>query len=430
MLETINNELWVDGIPAASLAKTFGTPLYVYSYEMIQRKINELKTEFIDRYDSVRVAYAAKAFTCSAIFKIMMDAGFCIDVVSGGELFTAISMGFPPERIEFNGNNKSTEELKMALDYGIGRIIIDSADELSKLIQITEERKQTIKVLLRITPGVSVDSHDYIVTGKKDSKFGVPADKKIIYPMIEEMQRNKFIDLLGFHFHIGSQLLTNESHISALEMILSIVLESKTDIEFVTKELNFGGGFGINYVDESAKPFHYYINPMMNILHTFCTENKLAIPEVVIEPGRSLVGEAGITLYEVGVSKNIPGIRKYVSVDGGMGDNIRPALYQAKYSAACVDRIKSNTNETVTISGKYCESGDILINDISLPLLETGDIIAVFSTGAYGYSMANNYNRNLIPGVVLVRESKADFIIKPQTYEDLLRNDTIPDFIE
>lgn len=350
-----------------------------------------------------------------------------MDVVSGGELYTAMKANFPAEKIEFNGNNKSVEELELAIDYNIGRIIVDGLDELSLIEEICKEKGKKANILYRITPGVKSDSHDYIVTGKKDSKFGIPLDDEVVFPAVEQAINSPYVNFMGFHFHVGSQLHNNESHLKALDTALKLIKDTIEKYKFVTPELNIGGGFGIKYTEEdNKKPYAYFLDPMMEKIEEFSKELNIARPEIVIEPGRSIVGEAGITLYTVGTIKDIKGIRKYVSVDGGMTDNIRPALYQAKYDGVAANKAGERKSDVVTISGKCCESGDILIKDAHVAELERGDIFAIFSTGAYNYSMASNYNKNPIPAVVLVKDGKSEVIVKRQSYDHMIENEIIP----
>ena len=423
--EVRDNTLYFDGCNTVELAEKYGTPLYVYSESDITGRFHELKKCFIAKYPDTRVAYAAKAFFPIAMAKLVAREGMCVDVVSGGELYTAIKAGFPAEKIEFNGNNKQRSEIEMAVEYGIGRIIIDSLQELALIEGVCQEKGKKMNVLFRITPGVKSSSHDYIVTGKKDSKFGIPLDEAIIMPQIKAAIDSEYVDFYGLHFHVGSQILNNDSHLQALDIMLSLVTKIKEELAYDVKELNVGGGFGVTYVDEERPGYSFYLDPMMEKIETYYKEKSVKRPNVVIEPGRSIVAEAGISLYTVGSIKDIKDIRKYVSVDGGMTDNIRPALYQAEYTGVIANKAGEEKRETVTICGKCCESGDILIRDLAIAHPESGDIFAIFSTGAYGYSMASNYNKNPIPGAVLVCEGKDRLIIKPQTYEDMIRNEII-----
>lgn len=426
--EIKNNTLYFDGCNTVELAKKYGTPLYVMSETAIVEKCREIKDSFLDKYERTRAAYAAKAFLTLSMCKIIEREGLCMDVVSGGELYTAIKAQFPAERIEFNGNNKSIEEIELAVDYNIGRIIVDGLDELSIIEEVCKEKGKKINILYRVTPGVKSDSHDYIVTGKKDSKFGIPLDEEVIYPAIESAINSEYVNFMGFHFHVGSQLHNNESHLQALDIVLNLVKQTKEKYNYVTPELNIGGGFGIRYTNaDDRKPYAYFLDPMMKRIEEFSNEVGITRPEVVIEPGRSIVGEAGITLYTIGTIKDIKGIRKYVSVDGGMTDNIRPSLYQAVYEAIVANKAEEPKTDLVTISGKCCESGDVLIRDIKIAKPERGDIFAVFSTGAYGYSMASNYNKNPLLATVLVKDGKSEIIVKRQTYDHMIENEVIPE---
>ena len=425
-MEIRDNTLYFDGCDTTALAKTYGTPLYVYSQTALEGRFQALHTEFLDKWENTRAAYAAKAFCTPALLRLVRDAGLCVDVVSGGELTCALSAGFPAERIEFNGNNKLPAELELAVESGVGRIIIDGLQELSLLESICARKGKRMKVLYRVTPGVKADTHDYIITGKKDSKFGIPLDEDIIYPAIKAAIDSPWVDLLGLHFHVGSQLFEVRPYLEALEVVLGLVKETWTRYSFAMTELNVGGGFGSRYTDEEPRGYGWYLDPLMERIDAFFHGLGLPRPAVVTEPGRSVVGEAGITLYTVGSIKDIPGVRKYVSVDGGMTDNIRPALYQAKYRAIAANKAEAPTDETVTVCGKCCESGDILLRDAALPALEAGDILAVLSTGAYGYSMASNYNSNPIPAVALVKEGRSGLMVRRQTWEDLLSTSCDP----
>lgn len=424
--EIRNNRLYFDGCDTPALAGAFGTPLYVYSQTAMEERCRELRDCFLTPYPKNRAAYAAKAFCTAAMMKLVEKEGLCVDVVSGGELYTAMKAEFPAERIEFNGNNKSREELELAVEYGIGRIIVDGLGELELIEQICEEKGRRARVLYRITPGVKSDSHDYIVTGKKDSKFGIPLDDDVILPYVKRALDSNWVDFLGFHFHVGSQLFDNTSHLQALEIMLELVRKVRDEYSYTAEELNLGGGFGIRYTEEERKPYAYFLEPMMKRITEVYAELGAPMPAVVAEPGRSIVGEAGMTLYTVGSKKEIRDVRTYVAVDGGMTDNIRPALYQAEYKGIVANRAEEAADEIVTVCGKCCESGDILMRDTALAHPEPGDILAVLSTGAYGYSMASNYNRNRIPGVIFVKDGEAGWAVTPQSFEDMTANDAVP----
>ncbi|MGM0240667.1 diaminopimelate decarboxylase [Enterococcus sp. AZ103] len=425
--ETKNGHLMWDGCDTVALAQEFGTPLYVMSQTKIENKLKELQTNFVDKYEKVRVAYASKAFSTLAMLKIIEKQGFSLEVLSDGELYTAIKADFPPELIEMNGNNKSLAEIEMAIDYGVGRIIVDSLQEVAIIRSIAAKKNKVINILFRITPEVSVATHSFISTGQKDSKFGIPIDPAILFPQVEQAIQAPEVNFLGFHFHVGSQLFENNAHLAAVTIALDLVRLVKEKFDYIIEELNFGGGFGVTYVDsDQPQPFNYFTDPMMEKLLDFCQKEHYPQPAVVIEPGRSIVAEAGITLHTIGAIKELPGIRKYASIDGGMTDNIRPGLYQAEYTGVLANKADEPAIETVTISGKACESTDILIKDIELPKIEAGDIFATFSTGAYGYSMASNYNKLAIPAVVLVKNGKADLIVRRQNFDQMLANEIIP----
>ena len=425
--EIKNGILYFDGGNTVELAQKYGTPLYVMSENDILERFSQLKEAFTDKYPNARVAYACKAFCTVAMMKICEREGMCIDVVSGGELYTAIKARFPPERIEFNGNNKLPEELEAAIDYGIGRIIVDGIGELKLIEDICARKDKKANILYRITPGIKADSHDYIITGKKDSKFGMPQDEDSLYREVKKALDSPYVEFLGFHFHIGSQLFEKDPYLQALNVTLKHIKNIKEKYGAEVEEINMGGGFGVVYTDEQRKPYSYYLDPLMERINEFFVEEQMQLPAVVIEPGRSIVAEAGITLYTIGRIKDIPGVRKYVSTDGGMTDNIRPALYQSEYDGIIAGKASQAKTEKVTVCGKCCESGDILIRDIDMAEPETGDIFAIFSTGAYGYSMASNYNRNPVSAVVLVKEGRSEVIVKRQTYENMISNDVIPD---
>jgi diaminopimelate decarboxylase len=416
--------LYIDEVSTLDLAKEYGTPLYVYSGSTIGRKILELRTDFLDKYPNTKVAYAAKAFLTVAVANIIDKAGLSLSVVSGGELFTAIRAGFPGARILFHGNNKSEQELSEALDYGVGTIVIDSPDEIGMLEQLCEAKDKQVDVLFRIAPEVGVDTKHRISTGGKDSKFGFPIAEKTLFPYFIQAIGSPRLNLKGIHFDIGSQIFDNRGHLTALNVALKIYKNVATKLGYTLTTLDIGGGFGIRYTKaDTPKPFSYFLNPVMDELERFCKKAGIEQPAVTIEPGRSIVGDAGVTLYTVGSVKNIEGVRKYVAVDGGMSDNIRPALYGALYEAVIANKADQPTSEVVTVCGKLFDSGDLLIANARLPHAERGDILVVFSTGAYGYSFASNYNKNPIPAVVLIDEGKPKLIVRRQTYEDLVRDE-------
>lgn len=428
--EIKNNKLYFDGCDTTELAKKYGTPIYVMSQNGIEERINELKEQFTNKYPRTRIAYASKAFCTEGMYAILKKAGVCIDVVSGGEIYAAKQAGFPAEHVEFNGNNKLPKEIDTAVEYGVGRIIVDGLQELPLIIESCKKYKKKMNIMIRITPGVAASTHDFIVTGKKDSKFGIPLEKEIFLPIVKQILDSEYLEFTGLHMHIGSQLFENDAFLKALDVLMDWAALIKTEFNADVKEVNFGGGYGAEYTTEERKPYSFFLDPMMELLEKRSKAIGIERPEAVIEPGRSIVAEAGITLYTIGQIKEIPGIRKYVSVDGGMGDNIRVALYQAEYEGIVANRAQEPKDDKVSICGKYCESGDIIMTDIMVPKsVKMGDIFATYSTGAYGYVMASNYNNNPIPGVVLVKGGKSAWMVKPQTYEQIVQNNEIPDFI-
>lgn len=422
--EIHEGHLYWDGCDTVALAEKYGTPLYVYSETELRGQCRALREQFIDKYENTRVAYASKAFCTIAMCQLMEQEGLAMDVVSGGELYTAIQAEFPAEHIEFNGNNKSIEELTMAIDYGVGRIIVDSLQEVGLIRELCQKLGMTTKVLFRITPEVNVATHDFISTGQKDSKFGIPLDEDILFPQIQAAIEAPEIEFYGFHFHVGSQLADNASHLAAAKVALHLALTVRERFDYTIKELNYGGGFGVRYTEADIRqPYSYFLDPLMELTESFCQEQNFPRPAIVIEPGRSVVAEAGITLHTIGAIKELPEIRKYVSIDGGMTDNIRPGLYQAQYTGMVANKADAEVTETVTISGKACESTDILVKDLAVPQVTAGDIFATFTTGAYGYSMASNYNKLPIPAVVFVKDGVDRLVVKRQSYAQMIQNE-------
>lgn len=412
------------GIDTVELAKKYKTPLYVMSEDYIVDRCREIREDFLEAYPNTMAVYASKAFLTKEMARIIKREGIGMDVVSGGELYTALAVDFPMENIIFHGNNKSYDEIKMAIENNVGRIVVDSIDEIDLVNQVGSELDKKAGVLFRISPGIESDTHKYIQTGQVDSKFGIPLTESTMNMAMEKALNSPFVDLKGFHFHIGSQILENKTHLKALDIIVELMKKVKREFDFDTVELNTGGGYGIHYIDgDVRKPLKHFTDAIMEELTLKVKENNLLMPKVIIEPGRWTVGEAGITLYEIGNIKEIPGIRTYVSVDGGLPDNPRPALYEAKYNALIANKFAEPVDKEVTIAGKCCESGDILIWDLGLPKVERGDILAVMATGAYNYSMASNYNRLPKPAVVMIKDGVDRLIVKRETYEDVLRND-------
>lgn len=413
-----------EGCDTVELAKKYGTPLYVISEDYIVDRCREIREDFLDKYEKTMAVYASKAFLIKEMARIIKREGLGMDVVSGGELYTAIQVDFPMDKIVFHGNNKSLYEIEMAIKNDVGRIVVDNIAELNLIERIASKYNKISSVLFRITPGVDAHTHKYIQTGQVDSKFGIPLNEDVINIAVKKAINLDHVKLLGFHFHIGSQLHENRGYILAIRKIVYLMKQLKEQLGFITKELNTGGGYGIQYSgDESRKPIEYFTDAIMSELENECKKGGFERPLVIIEPGRWIIGEAGITLYTIGSIKEIPGVRTYVGVDGGMPDNPRPSLYEAKYEGIIANKVGEKLIDTVTIAGKCCESGDILIQDLKVPKIESGDVLAVFSTGAYNYSMASNYNRLPKPAVVMVSQGEYRLMVKRETYEDIMRNE-------
>ncbi len=420
-IEASKEHFLFEGCDTVDLAARYGTPLYVMSETAIRTRLTELRTAFMERYPGSLAVYASKAFQTLDICRMVAAAGLGLDVVSGGELYAADKAGFPMDKVFLHGNGKTEEELRMAVELGVGRIVVDNLDELEALDRIALAAGKWQKILYRITPGVDSHTHEYVSTGRVDSKFGIPLDPTVRDAYIERALGMKGVELMGFHFHVGSQLLENDSHLMAIKVILGFMAEVKEAYGFTTRELNLGGGFGVRYTEaDKPKGLSYFTDAMMAEVSAGCRERGLALPRVIIEPGRWIVGEAGITLYTVSSVKEIPGIKTWVAVDGGLPDNPRPALYGAKYEAVLASRADETPTTMLTIAGKCCETGDVLIRDIMLPLPRRGDIVAVFTTGAYCHSMASNYNRLPRPAVVMVEDGKERVAVRRETYEDLI----------
>lgn len=420
------NHFIFEGHDTVELAKKFGTPLYVMSQNRIEFAIENIKRAFENNGIAYNINYAGKAFLNMAMCQIVKNEGIRLDVVSGGELYTALKAGINPANITMHGSNKSEKELKEALEAKVGIITIDSIDEIKFLDQIASEIGAKANVHLRLTPGVEAHTHEYIQTGRIDSKFGIPISMGT--RAARTVLDSKNLTLTGLHCHIGSQIYYTKPFEIALNAMLEMIYNIK-EMGVEIKQLNLGGGFGINYLQDD--PLFDLDNFAANIAKTLnkqCTELGIAKPEITVEPGRYIVGPAGITLYTVGTVKEIPFLRKYVSIDGGMADNPRPALYSAVYNAVVANKYGEEADDLVTISGKCCET-DTLIKDILLPKCERGDIIAVMNTGAYNYSMASNYNRLSVPSVVLLKDDKAEVIVKRDNYERLIANDKIASWL-
>ena len=427
--------LEIGGCDAVDLAKNFGTPLYVFDEKYIRDMMRVYRDTIEKEYGgNGLVLYASKAFSCMAMYRIAAQENIGVDVVSGGELYTAVKAGFPAEKIYMHGNNKLLRELEFAVDAGVGTIVVDSYDEADMLDDIAKAKGVEQNVLIRINPGVEAHTHAFVQTARTDSKFGFSISDGTAEKMSAYILKKEHLNLKGYHCHIGSQIFEKQSFVLAAQKAMDFMAMIKSDLGFEADTLNIGGGFGIWYTDDDAKisvdGYAAYLEALISAVKEKSSELGLKQPYLLIEPGRSIVGEAGITLYTVGAIKDIPGIKKYVAIDGGMFDNPRYALYQSKYTVLLANRADEACTEKVTIAGKCCESGDLIAVDVPLPEAERGDIAAVLSTGAYNYSMASNYNRNFIPPAILVHGGKAEYIVKPQTYDDLVRNDVVPDYLK
>ena len=424
----INSEgnLEIGGCDLVKLAEKYGTPLYVFDETTIRTIANEYKNAFKD-YPKVSMLYASKAFMTKAIVRILDEEGFGFDMVSGGEIYTAYTAGADMKMCLFNGNNKSYDELEMAVNLGVGLISVDNFLELALLNNAAKAADKKVDILLRVTPGIECHTHEYIQTGHLDSKFGFDLTQvdEAVELILEEYTN---LNLVGMHAHIGSQIFETSIYYDEVDVLLKEMGRLKDKFGVELTHINLGGGLGIKYTENDAPPSIYEIaEKIITSIKDNASKYNVAEPEIHIEPGRSIIGTSGITLYTVGSSKQVPKGRKYVAVDGGMADNPRPSLYQAVYTAQVANKPEAELAETVTIAGRFCESGDILIKEVKLPSLEEGDILCFYDTGAYGYSMSSNYNRVLKPAAVLVNNAQSDIIINRESYEHLVSLDVIPD---
>ena len=417
--------LVLGGCDTVGLASEFGTPLYVFDEDTLRGMCREFLSEFKGRYANTRIVYASKAFVNPALANLMSGEGLGIDVVSGGELAVARAVGFPPDGVYFHGNNKTPDELEMALDYMIGHIVVDSFHELWLLDEIAQAKGITQNIMLRLSPGIDPHTHVYTTTGILDSKFGFSIETGDAAKAIRQALKTQNLDLTGIHFHLGSPIFGLEPYSIAIDTVLTFLAQFK-DEGLQLREFSPGGGFAIGYVrTEAPPPIADYAEVIVSALKRRGADLGFGEPRLIVEPGRSIVGRAGVALYTVGAIKDIPTVRKYVSVDGGMGDNIRPALYDSRYEAVVANRISAQPEETVTLAGKYCESGDVLVKDIEMPVMESGDIVAIPSSGAYAPSMASNYNLNPRPAIIMVKDGKARLIRRRETYEDMMLCDVV-----
>jgi len=407
------------------LAETFGTPLYVFSEAELRDNCRAVRDAFSDAWPRTRVVYAGKAGLNGTLIRILVEEGLGLDVVSGGELALAIAAGVDPAEISFHGNNKGEDELREAVRAGVGKVVVDNLDEIDRLARIAAAEETTVSILIRLNPGVDVHTHHKISTGIVDSKFGFPIQNGQARGAVERALAHESLRVVGYHAHIGSQLFESEAYIDTVDALVGFGAAMRDEFGVEMQHLSPGGGFGIAYLDEDEpKPARYWAGVIAGSVRSACDRHGMPDPVLTIEPGRSIVGPAGVAVYRVGSIKEIPGIRTYVAVDGGMADNIRPSLYDARYTAVVANRDAEGAGEReVAVVGKYCESGDILIERIALPDVAVGDLLAVPACGAYCLPMASNYNGALRPAVILVSPSGARVMKRRETYDDLLRHD-------
>lgn len=422
-MEIKDDVLHIGGVNTLDLVEKYQTPLYVFDEELIRNKCREYVKSFKVRENGNKVAYAGKAFLNKYMCKLVHEEGLCLDVVSGGELYTAYKAGMPIENILFHGNNKTVDEVKLGIELGVGRFVVDNFYELDLIERFCLENNKTQKIYLRVTPGIDAHTHKYIKTGQIDSKFGFALVNGDFYRAVEKVKEYKNIELVGIHAHIGSQIFEIKPFLHEVEVMLNLLKEVNENNEDINlTEVDLGGGVGVYYTEEDhPREISEFCDAIINKANETCEKLNIKLPTLLIEPGRSLVGDAGSTLYTIGSIKEIKDVRTYVGVDGGMTDNIRPCLYQANYECAIVNKMnKTGDNKKVTIAGKCCESGDILVSDAKIGDVQSGDILITTTTGAYGYSMASNYNKIPKNPVVFVKDGEDVLTCKRQSYEDLI----------
>ena len=421
---TPDDHLVLGGCDTVELAREFGTPLYVFDEEELRGGIGEYRWAFTSRYENTLVVYASKAYLGRWIAALVAEEDLGIDVVSGGELAVVTSVGFPMEKVLFHGNNKSEQELREAVEAGVGRIVIDNFHELALLDRVAGEAGKRQRVLLRISPNVDPHTHAKTTTGVRDTKFGFVIDDGQAERAVEQVQAAQHLELMGLHCHLGSPIFEMEPYELANDVMIGFAAQMRDRHGMELREYSPGGGFAAPYERDQIPPTpDEYAETVIGSLRSALEREGLDEPALSVEPGRAIVARAGVALYKVGARKEVPGIRTYVSVDGGMADNIRPAMYESRYEALLANRATAVAEEKVTIAGKYCESGDILVRDIELPKLEAGDLLAIPASGAYCLSMASNYNHAPRPAVVLVRDGDARLVRRRETYEDMMRAD-------
>ena len=419
-----HDRLFVGGIAAADLAREYGTPVYVMDEARLRANCRAYVTALRDAYPRSRPIFASKALCCTATCRLAYDEGLAVDVVSAGEIHTALRAGVPAADLFLHGSNKTPDEMRLALECGVGRIVVDNFYDLELLDALTKRTGRTANVLLRLTPGIEPHTHQAIQTGGVDSKFGFGMVDGTAREAVARTLEVPGLRLRGLHCHIGSQVMDLDPFVRAAEAMMEFAAWMARDHQAPVDELDLGGGLGIRYLPADEPPtIDAYVNALAGVVRRRAEEHRLPLPLLMVEPGRSIVGDAGVTLYTVGAVKAIAGVRTYVSVDGGMYENPRPALYQARYQAVLADRLAEPAAETVTVAGRCCESGDVLIWESRLPRPRSGDLLAVFSTGAYNYSMASNYNRYPRPPIVFARDGRSRVVVTGETIDDLLAHD-------
>ena len=418
-------ELILGGCKASDLAAEYGTPVYVLDEDTLRARCRSFIDEFRKIYPATSVSYACKAYINPILAKLFLEEGMGFDVVSGGELATTVSAGIPMDEVYFHGNNKTPQELEEALEHSIGWVVVDSFHEIELLDRLAGEAGKTQNILIRVSPGVDPHTHEYTTTGILDSKFGFSIQTGHAAEAIRLGLAAKNLNLRGLHFHLGSPIFELEPYRVAVDLVLRFAAQFREE-GLELQRFSPGGGFAISYKREDEPPaVSDYAEAIISTMTETCQDLGMELPSLVIEPGRAIIGPAGVALYRVGAIKDVPGVRKFVSVDGGMGDNIRPALYQAEYEVLAANKANQELVEKVTIAGKYCESGDLLATDVMLPKLEAGDLLAIPAAGAYCPSMASTYNMNPKPPMVLVKDGKSRLIRRRETYQDLLHLDLV-----
>ena len=427
MKKNEKGNLEIGGVDVVNVARDNEFPVYILDEQYMRENMRSYNEAFKKYYPNSKVYFASKAMLAMAICKIAELENFGLDVVSGGELFTALKADFPVKDIIMHGNNKSQNEIKMAIENSIGAIVIDNFYEIELIDKLTKELNKSVDVMLRIKPGVHADTHHYITTGHEDSKFGFIIKENVAKDAVLDVSKKPLLNFKGLHMHIGSQIFDTQGYIKSIEIMAEFIKELSNE-GVTVDDFDLGGGLGVRYTDaDDPMSINDFVKELSGKVEEEFARHSLKLPRLMVEPGRSIVGEAGTTVYNLGSITEVPGVRKYIAINGGMGDNIRPALYGSKYDVVIANKMNIEERELVTIAGKCCETGDILRKDVEVPKPESGDVVAVFVTGAYSYTMASNYNRLPVPGVMLVKDGKQEWIVKPQDYEDIVRNDIIPD---